>query len=201
MKTRIHLPEQQQQRRIEPFKLYRERNLASGFGNSPIEIMASQAMLRGEAYLSEFSYSAQFLTGTGTALGAGGTATSPIQINADSDFVAQECNLIAFTAADTPETNPDFLLTLVTAGSGRQLMNQAQHVMTFCGGFVGTNCLQDYAKLVFPILLIANTQFTVTLQNRSATVQNFVEVTFKGFKVNYLKNATRDKTFNLGQNG
>lgn len=167
-----------------------------GYGQSPIEIMASNAMLQGKAYLSEFSYSAQFLTGTGTALGANGTATSPIQINADSDFVAQTCNIIAFTAADTPETNPDFLINLITAGSGRQLMNQAQHVLTFCGGYIGTSSIQEYVTLNFPILLVANSQFTVTLTNRSAVAQNFVEVTFKGFKVNYLQGGERGRIFN-----
>lgn len=166
-----------------------------GFGASPIETMAKEAMLRGEAYLAEFSYSAQFLTGTGTALGANGTATSPININADSDFVAQECNLMAFTAADTPELNPDFLLLLVSAGSGRQLMNQAQHIMTFCGGFTGTDALQRFAKLPMPLLLPANTQFAVTLTNRSATAQNFVEINFKGFKVYYLRGGNRTNIF------
>lgn len=157
-----------------------------GFGSSPIEIMASEAMLRGEVYLAGFTYSATWLTGTGTALGANATVDSPLNINADSDFVVQELNLVSFTAADTPETNPDYLLTIVVAGSGRQLMNQGQHVMNYTGAFAATNGVQVPMRLPMPILLSANTGVTNTLQNRSAVGANRVDLMFRGFKVFYL---------------
>lgn len=166
------------------------------FGNSPLEIMACNAMLNGEIYCSEFTYSATWLTGTATALAANGTTDSPIQINADADFIAQECNLSAFTAADTPETNPDYTLLIVMAGSGRQLMNQAQHVMNYCGAFVGTNSLQIPVSLGMPLLFTANTTITNTLTNRSAVAANRVDLMFRGFKV-YYTGGNRQKIFHV----
>ena len=54
-----------------------------GFGDSPLEIMACQAMLDGRAFLQGFTYSASWQTGTATALGANGTVEIATQINAD----------------------------------------------------------------------------------------------------------------------
>jgi hypothetical protein len=153
-----------------------------GFGSSPLEILAAEAMLRGEIFCQNFTYSAAFLTGTGSALGAAGTTTVPIQINQDSDFVVQAMQLQSWTAADTPEVDPDYLATLTVAGSGRQLMNQAQHVLTLMGSYA-INKFPN--RLPFPYLLTANTTFNVQLQNRSATAANRVDVSFTGFKVFY----------------
>lgn len=165
-----------------------------GYGSSPLEIMAREAMLRGEVYCQNFTYSAQFLTGTDSALAASGTTSVNTNINADSDFIVQATNLQSWTAADTPEVDPDYTILLVVAGSGRQLMNQAQHVLTVTGSYA-INKIPN--RLGYPILLSANTTLTTTLTNRSSTAANRVDVAYIGFKVFYMGNSTREDIFRI----
>jgi hypothetical protein len=95
----------------------------NGFGESPIEILAREAMLRGECWCDGYEYPARFLTGTPTALGSGLTAEVPININSGQDFIVQEVNLTAFDNAAPPVlvVAPNLLLTLVKGGSERNL--------------------------------------------------------------------------------
>ena len=167
------------------------------FGASPLEIMAMNAMLQGQVFCQAFTYSALFLTGTGTALAANGTTIVPIQITADSDFISQELNLVSFTAADTPEVNPDYTLLMTINGSGRQLMDQAQSVNNLCGNFFD-NRVPNH--LPFPYLIQANNTISVQLINRSVVAANRVDVSMIGFKVYYLSNpdgspTTRQQVF------
>ena len=156
--------------------------MGGGFGSSPIELLAADAMLRGEIYCTGFTYSAAWITGTATALGANATVDAQIQINADSDFVVQEINFLSFTAADTIIATPDYLLQLVLAGSGRQIMNQAQHIANYAGSYQANRVP---GILGYPILLTSNSTITCTLQNRTATASNRAELELKGFKVFY----------------
>lgn len=168
----------------------------AGFGSSPLELLAQQAQLQGLIYCSHYNYSANWLTGTSTALGASATVESDIQINADSDFIVQEVNLQAWSAAGTLITTPDYLITVVNTGSGRQLMNQALPVSLYCGGYAGTNSIAESGVLSFPILFTANTTVANTLQNRTAVAANRVDLVFIGFKVYYLS-GNRQKIFNV----
>lgn len=156
--------------------------MKGGYGSSPLEIMACNAMLAGEIYCQFFTYSAVFLGAT--ALGATSTVDVPVPINADSDFVLQELNLTSFTAADTPEVDPDYTLMLTVAGSGRQLMDRAQTVQNLCGSFLINKAGGN--QLPFPVLIQANNTLTVTLTNRSAVAANRVDVSLIGFKVFYI---------------
>lgn len=159
----------------------------NSFGTSPLELMACDAMLKGLCYLDEFSYSAVFLAGTTTALGASGTTDVQIQINNDSDFIVQEYNLTGWSAVNTIVASPDLLITLIRAGSGREIMNNPQHVGNFCGGY--------YASRSFPgrkpiaSLIQGNNTMTVRLTDRSAVAWNRVDFEMKGFKVFYQTNA------------
>lgn len=153
-----------------------------GFGASPIELMTTDAMLRGEIFCAEFSYSAAWITGTATALGANATVDVQIQINSDADFVVQEMNFLSFSAAGTVIALPDYLLTLVVAGSGRQIMNQAQPIRTLCGSYATSDVP---GRLPFPLLLGANTTFTCTLANRTAVASNRADLVFRGYTVKY----------------
>ena len=90
-----------------------------GFGTSPIELMASDAMLKGEIFCESFDYA--FLFEGNTALGAAATVQAQINIDASSDFVYQEQNFIGETVVDTFVALPDILVTLVVDGSGRVL--------------------------------------------------------------------------------
>lgn len=159
-----------------------------GFGTSPLEIMACEAMLKGLVYLDEFTYSAAFITGTGTALGANGTARAQIQINSDSDFIACQYNLTSWSAAGTIIASPDYLLTITRSGSGRELMNQPQMVANMCGNFfqaAGNNPGRNPITSLYQ----GNGTVTITLENRSATASNRADFTMRGFKVFYQTNA------------
>jgi hypothetical protein len=162
----------------------------NGFGVSPLELMACEAMLAGLAYLDEFEYSAAWIAGTPTALLSGGTVEVQIQINGDSDFVAQEQNLTAFADGD-PVPLPNLLLTVTRAGSGREVMNQAQHVGNNCGGYRSSN---DGGVAVYPGkkpmagLINANNILTCKLQNLSTVDFDRVDLDFRGFKVFYIVN-------------
>jgi hypothetical protein len=166
------------------------------YGSSPMELMASRAMLNGEIFCSDFTYSATWLTGTSTALGANGTTESDVQINADADFVAQEMNLVAWSAAGTPITSPDYTLLIVLAGSGRQIMNQAQHVNNYCGAYVTANGVQGPLFLGYPLLFTANSTIACTLINRTGVAANRVDLMFRGFKV-YYTGGTRNNVFRV----
>lgn len=153
-----------------------------GYGTSPLELMASDAMLRGEVFLEHFTYSAAWVTGTATALGANATQEVQIPINADSDFMIQEMNLTAETAAGTFLATPDYLLLIVIAGAGRQIMNQAQHVANVTGSYQSN---QVPGRVPMPKLVQASNTISVTLTNRTATAANRADLALRGFKVFY----------------
>jgi hypothetical protein len=159
-----------------------------GFGTSPLEIMASAAMLKGLVYLDEFSYSASWVAGTATALGASATQAVQILINSDSDFIVAEYNLVAFTALDTIIASPDYLITITRSGSGREVMSGPQHVGNFCGNYRSASASFPGRKPI-PALYQGNLIVTVTLQNRTVTAANRVDFEMKGFKVFYQTNA------------
>lgn len=156
--------------------------MGGGFGSSPIELLSADAMLRGEIYCTGFTYSAAWITGTASALGASSTVDAQIQVNSDSDFVVQEINFLSFSGLDTIIANPDYLLQIILAGSGRQIMNQAQHVGNYTGSYQA-NRVPGISS--YPILLTSNSTITCTLQNRTVTACNRAELMLRGYKVFY----------------
>lgn len=159
-----------------------------GFGTSPLEVMASAAMLKGLCYLDEFVYSASWITGTNTALGASATVDVQVFINSDSDFIAQEYNLVAWTALDTILVSPDYLISIVRSGSGRELMNQQQHVGNFAGNYRSASA-NFPGKNPISSLYQGNLNVTIRLTNRTVTAANRVDFAMRGFKVFYQTNA------------
>lgn len=159
-----------------------------GFGTSPLEIMASAAMLKGLCYLDEFTYSVSWITGTPTALGASATVDIQLFINSDSDFICQEYNLIAFSALDTIIASPDYLLSIIRSGSGRELMNQQQHVGNFAGNYRSASASFP-GKNPISSLYQGNLNVTFRLTNRTVTAANRVDFALRGFKVFYQTNA------------
>jgi hypothetical protein len=154
----------------------------NGFGVSPLELMAADAMLQGIVFLDEFEYSAVW-TGT-TALAATSTAEVIILINGDSDFIYQELCLTAFDNQATPVLVPDpnLLLTITRAGAGRETMNQAQHVLNICGSYQSNK--YPGRRPMSGILNAANT-ISFKLQNLSPTNFGRIDLTLSGFKVFY----------------
>jgi len=153
-----------------------------GYGTSPIELMAAEAMLKGEVFLEHFTYSAAYVTGTTTALAASSSTTVDIIINSDSDFVIQEINLTAWTALDTIIANPDYLILIVIAGAGRQIMNQAQHILNYTGSYQANRIP---GRIPMPKLVQAANTITTTLTNRTVTAANRADVMYRGFKIFY----------------
>ncbi len=156
--------------------------MGMGFGASPLELMATNAMLLGQIYCEMFTYSAEWLTGTATALAANGTTDVQIQFNSDSDFVIQEMEFLSWSAAGTIIAIPDYLLTLTVAASGRQLQNRPQSVRNLAGSYATSD---NPCKLPFPRLMQMNTTLTCTLVNRTGTASNRAELALRGFKVFY----------------
>lgn len=167
--------------------------MQGGFGSSPLETLAAEAMLRGLVWLDGFDYSATFLTGTTTALPATGSMTIPIQINGDSDFIVQSINLIAFTNATTVLATPNYSLLLTRSGSGRDIMYEEQSVMNICGNL--WNNAQPGLRTM-PIKLDAANTFNVKLTNNSGVAPNRVQLTFTGFKVFYVNGGTPMNVWN-----
>jgi hypothetical protein len=142
-------------------------------------------MVQGQIYIETFTYSAAWIAGTATALLASATMEVDIQINGDSDFVAQEMNMTVLSSATPPVLIPSqpLLVTITRAGSGRQIVNQAQNVFNLFGsyqtGFVPS-------RVPMPFLVQASNILAVTLQNLSSTVApGRVDIAFTGFKVFY----------------
>jgi hypothetical protein len=162
------------------------------FGTSPLEILASAAMLKGLAYLDEFTYGARFDNVIGTGLPANGQAQVGIPINSDSDFIAIQYNLEAWSAAGTIVNAPDLLLLLTRSGAGRNVMDNPVPVINFCGNYAFTD--RNYPGFL-PISSLhqGNGLLTVQLTNRTATNFNTgtarIDFTMRGFKVFYQTNA------------
>lgn len=156
----------------------------NGFGVSPLEIMATEAMLQGIAFLDEFSYSAAWIKGTATELAVLGTMPIPIQINSDSDFIFLEQNLTAFFDGDIVD-NPNYLLTVIRAGSGREVMDQAQHVLNITGSHQSLGRVPGRKPM--PGLIQANSTITVRLENLTSDVPDRVDLSLIGFKVFYIR--------------
>lgn len=171
-----------------------------GYGASPLELLACQAMVHGLAYLDEFKYSCSWVKGTSSALTAKGDKTQTIQINSDSDFIAQEYHLTAQSADyDQFGLLPNFLMMITRSGSGRDLMNQPVLVPNMCGnycGWVGKELDDKHPLANFPgrlsisSLYQGNSLVSIRLQNPMPDWNpNLVQFTMSGFKVFYQTNA------------
>jgi hypothetical protein len=167
-----------------------------GYGSSPLELLACQAMVQGLVYLDEFSYSTFWEAGTSSELTAGTDKTQRIQINSDSDFIAQRYNLFANGATlDEILGLPDYLITITRAGSGRDVMNNPIKTQNFCGNFfngMGSSALGNSANFpgYLPItsLYQGNSTVSIRLQNTTSLTPARVEFVMSGFKVFYQTN-------------
>lgn len=171
-----------------------------GFGNSPFEMIARDAMMAKLIEIQGFVYSARFEVGTNTALGvAPGSATSSLTVNTDRDFVVQAMNFQAFTSADTPETNPDYFCNIIQQSSTMQLMAQPQSIMNIAGAYTGTSAVQRYRQLPTPWFWIGGTTIATTLTNRSAVAPNLVDISYSGFHIRYITDNPRARQGIFGQ--
>lgn len=129
-----------------------------------------------------FNYSAVFPIATFLA---GVTLPVNVPINNDSDFLWRFSTLAAFSAPGVIIPVPDMLVSYSDSGSGRNLQDQPQHVLNVCGT----------AQLPFvlpePYLITAGSTLGVALTNNALGPAALVNMTFSGFKVQYLNGYSR----------
>jgi hypothetical protein len=77
---------------------------------------------------------------------------------------------------------------LIRSGSGRELMNQAQHIGNFAGNYRSASA-NFPGDMPISSLYQGNLNLTVRLQNRTVTAANRVDFCMRGFKVFYQTNA------------
>lgn len=167
-----------------------------GYGSSPLEILACQAMVQGLIYTDQFYYKCDWVAGTPTGLPANGDKTSTIQINSDSDFIAQEYHLSVTQAnGDQFVTLPPLLITITRAGSGRDIMNGPIVVTNLCGNFggyalqTGNVAFANFpGRLSITSLYQGNTTVSVRLQNPTNVAFQRVDFVMSGFKAFYQTN-------------
>jgi hypothetical protein len=163
------------------------------FGTSPLELLAADAMLRGEIYCNSAVYPLKWLTGQASSLLSGTTVPQVIQINGDSDFICQMKNGIAWSAAATIVADPN-IEALIEIASGRMWFNQSANFRTVFGGWHGTSPAPGYMPM--PRLIPAQSTITITLTEQQAVNWNRVEIALIGFNV-YYQSATRSQVFHV----
>jgi hypothetical protein len=157
----------------------------NGYGTSPLELLACEAMLQRIAFLDEFVFSGAWIAGTSTELGALMTVPIQLLINNDSDFIFQEANLVSFFEGDVLD-NPNYLLTITRAGSGREVMNQPQHVLNITGSHQSLGRVPGRKPM--PGFIQGNSTLTLSLQNLTSDIPDRVDLALIGFKVFYVRN-------------
>jgi hypothetical protein len=164
-----------------------------GFGTSPLELLAADAMLRGKIYLNSAVYPFKWLTGQASALGSGGTVPVVVNINGDSDFLCLGVTGIAFSTNSTTEVADPNIEALFEIASGRMWFNQSLNFRTFIGGY-NTGLVPN--QMFMPRLIPAQSTITITLTDNQATAWNRVEIALIGANV-YYQSATRDQVFHV----
>jgi len=162
------------------------------FGTSPIELLATEAMLRGAIFANEYIYPAKWLTGLTSSLLSGTTVDQAIQVTSEADFVCQELNLIAWSAAGTIVADPNIEINIQIA-SGRPWFNTSVNARLICGTYSSGNFPN---KMVMPRLIPAKSTITITLTDNQATNWNRVEVNLIGFNT-YYQTETRVQVFHV----
>jgi hypothetical protein len=161
------------------------------YGDSPLELLAADAMLRGTINCNSYTYNADFLTGTNAAIGANSTVIVPIQITSEADFMCQRLTATCWgSAAGTLLVDPDFTVNIAIS-SGRPWFNAPMILRNIMGTFAAAN---QVANLPFPRLIPLNSTLTVTVVNRTAVAANFLQIVLAGFNV-YYQSETRSQVF------
>jgi hypothetical protein len=162
------------------------------FGSSPIELLAADAMLRGAINCNAYTYNADFLTGTSSAIPANATPVNvPIQITSEADFVVQQATFTVYgTDVNTILADPDYTLNIAIS-SGRPWFNAPSLIRNFCGTWSAAEFVRS---LPFPRLIPLNSTLTVTVVNRTANAANFAQLLLTGFNV-YYRTETRQQVF------
>jgi hypothetical protein len=168
--------------------------MSGGYGASPIEVLAREAMRQGAVYCEKFDLTARFLAGSTSALAANNSQTVPVQIDNGWDFVIQSINGTWYNADGTTlNAAPNALVQFIKDTSGKLLSSAPEHWLNVMGSFAA-NKISD--QLPFPVLLAEKSTLQVTLTNLTADAPNRVEISLVGFKVYYV-NTSRSDLFHV----
>jgi hypothetical protein len=162
------------------------------FGTSPVELLATDAMLRGLIFANAYTYNADFLAGTNQAIPASATSVQQVvQITSEADFVVQQLSAITWSAAGTLLQDPDYTIQIAIS-SGRPWFNAPLSVRNVSGMYAAAELP---IPLPFPRLIPLNSTLTVTVTNRTAVAANFFQLALIGFNVYYQPGGNRQSVF------
>jgi hypothetical protein len=162
------------------------------YGSSPVELLATDAMLRGLIFCNAYTYNADFLAGTAQAIPASATSVQQVvQITSEADFVVQQLSAIDWSAAGTLLQDPDYTLN-IQISSGRPWFNAPLSVRGIAGMYAAAELP---SLLPFPRLIPLNSTLTVTVTNRTAVAANFFQIALIGFNVYYQAGGNRNTVF------
>jgi len=126
-----------------------------------------------------FVYEADF-----ASVASGASATTNINIQADSDFVLQKltyhADIASAAVTDSSRIIPNATVILTDTGSGRQLMESAIPIPSLFG--VG----ELPFILPTPRLFSARATLTVVVANFDAAVTYALKLSFMGYKLYYM---------------
>lgn len=163
-----------------------------GFGASPIELLARDAMLAGLVFCDYVALPAAWLEDTPTELKANSSLPIAIQVGSSGDFVLQEFQLVAIQDGEEIQS-PNLLCSMIEDGSNRQLFGQPTHVDNIFGSF-SENKVPGLVR--YPKLLQANSSLSVTLTDLSGSDWDRIYMALVGFRV-YYQGGTREQVFHL----
>jgi hypothetical protein len=142
----------------------------------PFQSILYAAFLRKEVWLEWYGFDVEWNTLAASATGAVATVT----IDPGIDFILQRWNMVAYTAADTIEVNPDYVVEVRERSGNSNLSDTTIHVAnTFGGTRQGVT-----GKLDFPRYIRGNNTLQVNLTNRGTTAA-VVNLELFGIRVTY----------------
>lgn len=119
-----------------------------------------------------FWYGATFLPLTAQA-----SSTAQVQVQADADFiVVKQCRFATNSNDNSVVTSPLVTVTLTDTGSGRQLMDSAQHMENIFGTAQFPYICPQVKRLA------ANSTFQVAVTSLTGAVGYNLYLSFQGYK-------------------
>lgn len=155
--------------------------MMSGYPLHVIRDILSPALRARQIWLDSFYYSANWSLGASEI-----NAPQQIHIDADADFLILYGMLSAFSAPGTAIADPDYTITLMDTGSGRNFQSIPVHVRNLFG------TAREPFNWPEPKLLAAASTLNLQLTNRS-TQASTVSLAFGGLKIFYFSGFSRNQ--------
>lgn len=155
----------------------------------PFMAILTREFLQRNVWLEFFAFTAVWNTLTASATGQQVNTT----IDPSIDFIIQQMNLTAFTAAGTILANPDYVLQITETSGRSNMSDDGVHVSNWTGQ--NRNSGAAPYNLPFPRYIRGNNTLSAKLTNNTATAA-LVSLAYCGIRVTYL-NTSREALFNV----